>query len=166
MAADDWVIIARLGAPYGLKGWHHVQSFTQPPSNILNFEHWYVQVKGEWQQRKLVQKRPHGKQFVAQLEGIETPEAAALLTQAYIACQRDTLLALPEGQFYWRDLEGLTVYQADKEIGKITYLYENAGTDIMVIQNGKTEVQIPFLWHDTVKTVDFNAGKLEVDWPC
>lgn len=162
----DFVIIGRLGSAYGLQGWNHIDSYTAPRDNILGYATWYIAQQGEWKPFTLVEGRTHGKGIVAHLQGINDPQAAGLLTQSYIAVKKEALPPLSEGEYYWGDLEGSTVQTPEgKVLGKIKYLYDNTGTDIMVIQseNGK-EHQIPFILHDTVVAVHLAEKIVVVDW--
>ena len=40
MASKDWLELGRIGSPYGIKGWVHVQSFTDPPERLLKYRDW------------------------------------------------------------------------------------------------------------------------------
>jgi len=45
MAAQDWLELGRIGSPYGIKGWVHVQSFTDPPERLLKYRAWTLQAE-------------------------------------------------------------------------------------------------------------------------
>ncbi|MBN9287816.1 MAG: ribosome maturation factor RimM [Gammaproteobacteria bacterium] len=159
------VIVGKMGAPFGIEGWQHVQSFTNPVNNILQYEQWYVQTKDEWLPLTLDAGRPHGQGIVVKLQGIEDPETAALLTNGMIAVERAALAELPQNEFYWTDLEGLAVVtEAGEFLGEIQFLYENAETDVMVVKDNERERHIPFVMEDTVLKVDFAAKQVTVDW--
>jgi len=155
-----------VGAPYGVKGWFHVQSFTQIPETILQYPKWWLSVPlpRAWEAFEVQDCRKHGKGLVAALNGVETREAAALLTGKEIAVGRELLPDLSEDEFYWSDLEGLAVYDpAGQLVGHIAYLYEAGASDILVIQ-GEREWHIPFVKGEVVQSVDLAARKITVDW--
>jgi 16S rRNA processing protein RimM len=78
---------------------------------------------------------------------------------------RDQLSGLEADQFYWADLEGLRVQTIGGEpVGTVQYLYENVGTDILVVKDLKKERHIPFLMHDTIIKVDLEKGLILIDW--
>ncbi len=159
------VIIGKMGAPFGVHGWQHIQSFTNPVENILHYQQWYVEVKGEWLPLSLIEGRRHGQGIVVQLQGIEDPETAALMTNCMVAVERAEMVELPSDEFYWTDLEGLAVQTQEGELlGNILYLYENAETNVMVVKNQDKERHIPFIIHDTVLKVDFESELVIVDW--
>ncbi len=41
-AGDELVVVGRLLAPYGLKGWMKVYSFTEPMENLLDYRHCHI----------------------------------------------------------------------------------------------------------------------------
>lgn len=161
-----FIVIGRLGASYGLEGWHHVSTYTQPNKRILQYPVWYIAKNDDWKSYALLAGRVHGKSVVAHLEGVNTPEMANLLTQSWIAVERSALPVLPEGEYYWVDLEGLTVQTGTGTVlGCIDHLYDNAGTDVMVIRDkDHKECQIPFILNDTVVSVNLTEKIVVVDW--
>ena len=66
--------------------------------------------------------------------------------------------------FYWADLEGLAVINSGEMVGRVKYLYENAGIDIMLIEHQGKEYHIPFLMQDTVLQVDLENREIVIDW--
>jgi len=165
--SEPLVVIGRLGAPFGVQGWQHLQSFTEPQNNVLQFKTLFVEQKDQWVPLKVEQGRCHGQGFVVKLENITDCDVAAKWTQCHIAVPREALPELSANQFYWADLENLTVItQQGERLGEIQSLYENAGVDIMIIKDQDKEQQIPFVWHDTVIEVDLQKRQVIVDWEC
>lgn len=162
---ESLVVVGRLGAPYGVKGWQHVQSFTEPLDNLLSYQTLYVQQKDQWIAFKVEEGRRHGQGIVLKLHNIKDCDDAAIWTQCHIAVPRTELPTLAHDEFYWSDLENLTVVTTKGEtLGQIQYLYENADIDVMVIKNQGVEQQIPFVLNDTVIEVDLQNKKVIVDW--
>jgi 16S rRNA processing protein RimM len=68
------------------------------------------------------------------------------------------------GEYYWVDLEGLEVSNLEGiALGRVSHLFDTGSNQVMVVQ-GERERLIPFLEGDFVKHVDFEAGRIEVDW--
>lgn len=161
------VPVGRIGAPYGVAGWNHLQSYTDPVENILGYQKWYIQQKGTWAEIQIAAGRKHGSGLVLQLAGVSDRDKAALYTNCELAVVRATMASLPGDQYYWCDLEGMTVETLSGEcLGQLSYLYENTGLDVMVVVNSETgaEQHIPFILGDTVEKVDFSARLVTVDW--
>jgi 16S rRNA processing protein RimM len=67
-----------VGAPWGVKGWIHVDSYTDPPDGILEYRQWTLRLgSGERITRRLIEGRPHSDRLVARLEGIEDRDRLA-----------------------------------------------------------------------------------------
>ena len=43
-ATVDWIELGRIGAPYGIKGWLHVESHTDPPERLLGYPEWALRL--------------------------------------------------------------------------------------------------------------------------
>ena len=68
------------------------------------------------------------------------------------------------GEYYWADLEGLTVVLNDgRKLGKVQNLIATGAHDVMVVQ-GDTETLIPFVPDEIVLDVDLAGGVIRVDW--
>ena len=81
-----------------------------------------------------------------------------------IAVPRDALPQTKSGQFYWSDLEGLSVLHRDgTELCTVAYLIETGANDVMVVK-GEQERLIPFVIDKVVLDVDLAKGEIEVDW--
>lgn len=166
-ATEDksYVIVGRLGRSYGLEGWQHVQSFTHPIKNIFEYKRWFILQRNEWQPITVERSKMHGKSWIVQLSGIQQKEQAALLANKSVAVLRSELPTLPDGEFYWSDLEGLAVVTTEGvALGTVDYLYENTGLDIMVIKSKEKERHIPFVWKETIVSIDLSSKLITLDW--
>lgn len=169
------IIIGKIGAPYGVKGWVKVHSFTDPKSNILSYDNWLLIGAKKHQTEqifKVIEARPHGNSFVAQLENIDVREDAALLTNLEIAINREDLVStssLPN-QYYWHDLIGLEVHDTNGILlGTVNDFFDTGANDVMVVEgvdsnNEKTEHLIPFVMERHIIDVNLDVGRIVVDW--
>ena len=62
-----------------MRGWLRVQSFTDPPQRLFEWQLWQLQpANGERvREAKLLEARPQGNGWIARLEGVEDRDAAA-----------------------------------------------------------------------------------------
>lgn len=155
--------MGRIAAPFGIKGWVKVQSFSDDPGTLMDFESWRVG-RGEQQTHYAVEAiQDHSNTLVAKLAGIDDRDAAYALRGQEISVARSGLTPPEENEFYWSDLIGLTAVNRDGiELGKVDSLMETGAHDLLVIK-GKREYLIPFVDHFVGK-VDVAAGRIEVDW--
>ncbi len=162
--STDWLVIGRFGRPHGIKGLITVVSFTEPRDNILNYTHWHVGSKDQWQPLNVLQTSMNNKFIMAQIEGYTTPEQAARLTNIEIAVKRDQLQALGPDEYYWHDLVGMNVVNKQGvALGVVTDLMETGSNDVLVV-SGEGRHLIPYLPEDVIVNIDSSQRLITVDW--
>ncbi len=81
-----------------------------------------------------------------------------------IAVPRSALPPPQPDEYYWVDLEGLRVINADgRDFGTVSHLFSTGANDVLVARGDKDRL-IPFIQPDFVTRVDFEAGVVGVDW--
>ncbi len=163
---DDVVIIGHIGGAYGIKGWVHIVSYTDPPANLLAYRPWSLQQPGEqddWRPTDCSAAKAHGDGFVAAFEGVNDRERAQLLKGTRIGVDAQRLPAIDDDEFYWRDLIGQTVVnQRGETLGCVERLIETGARDVLVI-GGQNETLIPFVEQFVIE-VDMDKRMIRVDW--
>ena len=160
------IIIGRIGAPYGLKGWLKVQSFTDPKNNICTYPQGWLQHPNQetWQSYQ-AQLKQSGKAILFKLADCDDPETARKLTGAVLAIEREQLPALTnKDEYYWSDLEGLKVVTAlGILLGTLDHFILTGANDVMLVKDGKKQRLIPYI-DDVVLKVDLGQQQVVVDW--
>jgi len=166
------VTMGRVVAPYGIKGWIKIQPFTQLQQGLLDYPRWLVGQEGEWQPRVVETAKVHGATVVAKLEGVADREQAAALQGMRIAVSRDDFPEPATNEFYWADLVGLKVVNADGvALGNVTRVFETGANDVLVVEDKVTneaaanqrERLLPFI-APVIRQVDIAGGTIIVDW--
>jgi 16S rRNA processing protein RimM len=158
------VVLGRIAAPFGIKGWVKLQSWTEPREKIIEYRPWLLEVNGAWREWRVTEGRLHSKSVIARLEGLADRDQAAALTGASIAVRREQLPALGPNEYYWTDLVGLEVRLADgRVLGRVSGLMATGSNDVLMVK-GERERLIPFIRGQVVKQVDLDAGLIQVDW--
>ena len=162
MASKDSLQLGRIGAPYGIKGWVHVQSFTNPPERLLKYRSWSLDTATY----QVVEGRLHGSNVVARLEGIEDRDRAALLQGSVISIERSLLPKLRKREFYQADLIGLSVANLEgAALGAISHFVETPGGEVMVVRGEAGQEHWVPATKEHLSKVDLAAGHVVVDWP-
>jgi 16S rRNA processing protein RimM len=162
----EWVELGRLGAPYGIKGWLHIESHTDPKQGLLEYRDWTLKFSsGERAQHRLAEGRIHGEGLVARIEGVADRNAAARLTGARIEVQRERLPAPKKNEYYQADLVGMKVGNlAGAALGEVSHFVDSAAGPLMVIVGEGHEYWVPAR-PQHLKKVDLEARTIVVDWP-
>ena len=167
MASKEWLELGRIGSPYGIKGWVHVQSFTDPPERLLKYRDWIVGLLNAGPTpMRVVEGRAQGSGVVARLEGTEDRDQAARLLGAMIRVPRSAMPKLRKREFYQADLVGLAVTNLEgAALGAVDHFVETPGGAVMVVRNAAgLEHWVPATREHLAK-VDLIAGQVVVDWP-
>jgi 16S rRNA processing protein RimM len=167
VASQDWLELGRVGAPYGIKGWVHVQSFTDPPERLLEYPTWNLQVsKASPTAMNVVEGRVQGAGLVARFEGIEERDSATRLQGAIIRVERSALPKLRKREFYQADLVGLNVANSEGvQLGSVVHFVETPGGTSMVVRNASGREHWVPATREHLAKVDLAAGQVVVDWP-
>lgn len=165
MSGQRLVTVARIGAPYGVRGWLKIHSFTSPPESVLSYAPWRIRLAGEWRSLRVAEGRPHGKGVVARLEGFEDRETVRSLVGAEVAVERAQLGDPGDGSYFWTDLIGVQVVNREGAVlGRVDHLIDNGQQDVLVIRGGDRERLIPFVQDHYVLEVDLEGDRIVVDW--
>lgn len=177
---DDKVVVGKITGVYGIKGWVKVYSYTRPITGILQYKIWQLSQPGQTsklaqseraQELQLIAGRQQGKGIVVQLAGYDDRDQARVLIDQEISIPRSQLPALPEGQYYWTDLEGLTVIGLDgATLGQVDHIMETGANDVIVVnavvikgQKKAKQCLIPYI-QEVVQEIDLDQGVIRVDW--
>jgi 16S rRNA processing protein RimM len=117
---------------------------------------------GQFQSYRVMHLRRMGERLLLRLEGCVSQEMARTLAGCELCVRRDELPPPPEGEFYWFDLEGLTVYTDDGTcLGRVEEFFPTGSNEVLVVRQGSQETLVPFI-KDVILTVDAAQGTLHV----
>lgn len=162
-----WIVIGHLGSPHGIQGWMKLFSHTQPVQNIQQYPQWFLETTEKWQpvDMKNIQLKfnaPKG-YFYIKFTDSHSPEETRKYLHLKIAVPQEQLPELPKDDYYWYELEGLTVLnQQGILFGKINHLFSTGSNDVIVVQ-GSRERLIPYT-KAVVLAVNLAQGEMMVDW--
>lgn len=161
---QGYLVVGRFGRPHGVRGEVSVQSFTDPSDNILNYHTWFSKKDGQWQELKILNIRESTKSYIVYIDGCETRDDAALLTNSEIAVSKESLPELAKGEYYWHQLEGMQVVNTDNVVyGCVQEIMHTGANDVLVV-NGDKRRLIPYLFNRVILDVDLKAKKITVNW--
>lgn len=164
------ILVGKISAAYGIKGWVKVYSYTDPKEQIFAYKPWTLKKGSKTQGFKLDKGKVHGKGLVVLAKGFETRNEAESLIGNEIWVERQLLPTLSEGDYYWDQLEGLKVVnEAGELLGEVTHMIETGANDVLAV--GPTvgsiddrERLIPYVEKEVVLNIDLNEEKILVNW--
>jgi 16S rRNA processing protein RimM len=162
-----WIELGRVGAPFGIRGWVHVDSYTDPPERLLQYPEWALRLaNGSRELHRLSAARVHVRGLVAQLTGIADRAGAAALTGAVVEVERAALPPLGEREYYRADLTGFRVRNLEgAELGVVSHFVDAPAGAVMVAKEpgGREHWVLAAPRH--LRSVDPAAREIVVDWP-
>jgi 16S rRNA processing protein RimM len=164
MSTDRRILLGRVAGDFGVKGELKLLSWTDPRDAIFKYQPWILRAGESEREVSGVRGRDTGKLVIATFPGIENREQAEALKGSEIWVLRSRLPPAKPGEYYWVDLEGLAVQTVEGvALGIVDHLFDTGANPVLVIA-GERERLVPFVTDQYVKSVDFEAGLIVVDW--
>lgn len=168
-AVDELIVLGKIFSVHGVRGEVKVYSFTDPLDNVLDYPRWTLTRDGEVKQVEVASGRVQGKFLVVKLKGLDDRDVARTYAGFEIRVPESELPELEEDEFYWHQLEGLSVINQDGQLlGKVDHLLETGANDVMVVKPctgslDDRERLLPYT-EQCVQAIDLDAGEMRVDW--
>ncbi|NDV53145.1 MULTISPECIES: ribosome maturation factor RimM [unclassified Salipiger] len=162
---DEMICVGVLGGAFGVHGEVRLKSYTADPEAIAD----YAPLTSEDGSRSfdLQITRPLKDGFAARLSDVRTKEEADALKGLQLFAPRDRLPDLPDDEYYYTDLIGLTVLDTGgAEIGKVKAVLNHGASDLLelIVPGASSTVLLPFT-RAVVPTVDLASGRIIADPP-
>jgi len=171
MSSENQIILGKVGAVYGIKGWLKIHSFTDETDAILDYFPWSLKLGNKTQTVDITDWRKHNKGLIVKVGNIDDRDEAQALVGSEILISGTSLPELPQGDFYWRDLIGMTVVTTKGyDLGVVSDMMETGANDVLVVKANlndgfsKKERLIPYLLEQVVESVSIENKQICVDW--
>ena len=162
---SDRVIVGSIGGAFGVQGEVRLKSYCADPQAIADYTPLYTEDGRTFAQVVLTGQLKNG--FTARLDGVVTKEDADALRNVNLYAPRDVMPSLPDDEYYYADLIGLTVIDTGGvTLGTVKNVMDHGAGDLLeIIVPGQSEtVLLPFT-QAAVPTVDLSARRVVADPP-
>jgi len=162
--SDDFVAVATIGRPFGLKG---ACSLYVNGETLLNSDFPMTLWLGNTEEAKeitILEVSGENNNLRCVFEGVLDRDGADLLKNQVLYLEKERLPKLEKGEYYFRDLVGLWVEsESGEKIGTVKEVFNYPTTDALDVRlvNGRV-ITIPFK-KEIVKNVVVDEGKMIVD---
>ena len=170
MSGDSSTLIELgvIGAPFGVRGWVKIRSFTDPPERLLTHRVIQLGTGGAWAPYRIEATGRSGGQLTAKLSGVNDRDQAQGLRGAKVCVPRGELPRRDDKDFYRADLIGCEVVNlAGARLGAVAHFVESPAQVLMVVRSAVTEGGGEY-WVPAVprylRRVDLEARRVVVDW--
>ncbi|MGE0084553.1 MAG: ribosome maturation factor RimM [Desulfococcaceae bacterium] len=166
MSKNKHILIGRIVGVHGIKGCLRICSYAE--SDVFFAEGSSVLLKNssaEICSHTIRQSAPYKLGLLLHLDGIEDRDMAESLVGSGLFIERSALPQPEEGSYYWHDLIGISVFDAESGfLGKLTAVMPTGSNDVYVVKDGKKETLVPALV-SVVTGIDLESGTMQVQLP-
>ncbi len=129
---------------HGVRGELRVKMHNPSSELLFELDAVHVRTPQELRRYPIAHARPGGKGLLVQLSGVDTVERAQALRGAELCVARSELPALPEGEFYHCDLEGLALVDLEgRPFGTVERVHEYPAADVLRVRTDRGVLEVP-----------------------
>ena len=163
MAHEKLVAVGRFTRPHGVRGEMVFLPYVFDTALLPDLSKRQVRLRHKAapaQVRKILKWRMAHSRVVMQIADCRDPSEAGLLRDYEILIPRQWFSPLPAGEYYWFEIEGLTVYDGDGHaVGAVTDIIHTGSNDVYVVCHDGREILVPAL-KDIVRAIDLKGGAM------
>ena len=159
------IAVGRFTKPHGLRGelvfLPYVYDLELLP-DLVQQQVFLQQGQAPVQTTTLLEWHVAHKRVLVRLQGCQDVTTAEAWRGYEVLIPRSWFPSLPEGEYYWFEIEGLAVYAHDgRYLGSIVDLIYTGSNDVYVVRHGTHETLIPAL-RAVVRTIDLERGEIHL----
>ena len=145
MNRSSAIIIGKIVATHGIKGWVVIQSYSYPTHNIINYDT-FLNIKNRKEFIEIINLKIMPKKTIIQMKNYDDINSSESLIGQNIFIEASNIPALKKGEYYWKDIEGLEVYTSKNSyIGTVDFIFNNGANDILAVKHNKEIIYIPYI---------------------
>jgi len=159
-------LLGKVVATHGIKGFLRIAVYSGEFETILSLSSLMLKgPDGRMETFEIVESAVQRKKLLVALKGYGSIDQVQHLVGRELYATRAQMPELAEGEFYWRDLMGLTVMTLEGELlGHLADIIATGSNDVYVVKNDEREYLIPAL-EDVVLDIDLDKGTMTVSPP-
>ena len=134
----ETLVVGRITAVFGVRGWVKVHAYTEQVETLCSYQPWLIDTASGVKPIRIDEWRRHGESLVAHIVGIDDRDIAQTWCGNDILVEKSKLPDLKSDDFYWYQLEGLSVvshFEGEQiRLGTVKSLLETGANDVLVIK--------------------------------
>lgn len=155
--------VGKIIGVHGIKGQVKVEVLTDNPARFERGSKLWCAANG--MVLTVESATPHKEILLVKFAEVENRDMAETFTHSYLQVEKKDVPPLPEGVYYYFQIEGLSVYTGGEYFGEVLSVQPTGANDIYNVKmtNGKL-IALPALdW--VIKNIDLEAGRMDVEIP-
>ena len=168
MQGDELIAVGRFTRPHGIRGELVFLPYVAEMELLPDLRERKVQLQHKSAPGRsctiLMWRMVHSR-VLMHIRGLRNPSEAEQLRDYEIVIPRRWFPALPAGEYYWFEIEGLAVYAGDGlAMGVVTDIIHTGSNDVYVVSQDGRETLVPAL-KDVVRAIDLERGAMHLHVP-
>ncbi|MBO7131601.1 MAG: 16S rRNA processing protein RimM [Fibrobacterales bacterium] len=165
---DGYAVIGTVSRPWGVRGEIKLQPESDRPERYASLDCFFLGDPASKTVRAVEVRslRAQGEFWRVAFGGVETPEAAEALRGQFLLIPEDKRPALPEGEYYFSDLAGLTVVDdAGTARGRVVEVTEYPSVNVfdLELEEGGRKQRVLAPWvADCIGKIDLGNRTVNV----
>lgn len=165
--SDTFVVVGRISRPYGVRGWNHIASFTDPHDILPSYKPLALNSgkseTSDWQICQELEFRQTNRGLLVCINGANTRDDASQYVNQLLGTRRSCLPVTAEDEHYWVDMIGTQVFDTGgSSIGIVEDISTNGAHEILHIRRDDKEILVPFVSQYVSKVIP--GDSLVLDW--
>jgi 16S rRNA processing protein RimM len=161
----DLIAVGEVLKAQGIHGELKVAPLTDNPRRFGELRRVYWKTADGYRELLIESYRLFNQFVLVKFAGIDNMTDAQALGRGLIMIPRVERPRLPEGQYYWDEIEGLQVFTTSGELlGVITGIMQTGSNDVYCIKGAQQEILLPAL-KDVIKKIELEQSKMVVEAP-
>jgi len=165
MSLSDYIVVGKIIATHGIKGWLTIKSFTSNPKDIFSYN-LEININNKITSINIDDYNFMPKKITMKLKELSRIEDAEDYITKDILVHKNNLPKTTDGEYYWYQLINCAVHTHEHvKIGLVKSLLRSGETDILIIWNDdlKKEIFIPLIKEYLIK-VNLEDNLIIVKW--
>ena len=169
MKKNKLICIGSIGKPRGLKGEFFLNSFCNPPKNIINYTK-YIKTNNDID-LKIEYIKENNLKLLSKIKGVGDVDEIKVHTNTMLYISSNNLPEIKQEEIYWHDLEGMAVidHNNNEVLGTVKELNNFGSNECLIIQPTDDSVDdqqriIPFIKNTFIDSIDKKNRVIKVNW--
>ena len=145
MNQTDSVIIGKVISTHGIHGWLSILCFAHPPKNLKNYDT-FIFLNDTASQIDITDIKVMPKKTIIKIKDYDSITSSENILGKDILIDKSEMPMLVEGEYYWRELEGLEVMTSqEKFLGVVDFIFSNGANDVLAIKQNNKYIYIALI---------------------
>ena len=145
MNKQDSVIIGKVISTHGIHGWLSILCFAHPPENLKNYDT-FISLNDLIRQIYITDINIMPKKVIIKIKDYDNITLSENLIGKDILIDKSDMPILVDGEYYWRELEGLEVVTSEEKfLGMVDFIFNNGSNDVLAIKHNNKYIYIALI---------------------